>query len=86
MRIALRRSFAPDGPLGLPAALPRQRCGAIDTRPMISFAVAGLNLPWWLPLVAALTITLVTSMIGLSGAFLLVPFQVSILGVASPAA
>lgn len=53
---------------------------------MISFAVAGLTLPWWLPLVAALAITLVTSMIGLSGAFLLVPFQVSILGFASPAA
>ena len=53
---------------------------------MISFAVAGLTLPWWLPLVAALAITLVTSMIGLSGPFLLVPFQVSILGFASPAA
>jgi hypothetical protein len=53
---------------------------------MISFAVAGLTLPWWLPLVAALSITLVTSMIGLSGAFLLVPFQISILGFASPAA
>ena len=53
---------------------------------MISFSVAGLTLPWWLPLVAALVITLVTSMIGISGAFLLVPFQISVLGFASPAA
>jgi hypothetical protein len=53
---------------------------------MISYSVAGLTLPWWLPLGAALVITLVTSMIGISGAFMLVPFQVSVLGFATPAA
>lgn len=53
---------------------------------MIEFAVSGLSLPFWLPPLAALCIAFFTSMIGISGAFLLVPFQLSVLGFASPAA
>ncbi len=53
---------------------------------MYTFPIAGLTLPLWLPILAACGITLLTSMVGISGAFLLVPFQLSVLGFASPAA
>lgn len=53
---------------------------------MVEFAVSGLVLPFWLPPLAALCIAFFTSMVGISGAFLLVPFQLSVLGFASPAA
>lgn len=43
-------------------------------------------LPWWLlPFVAA-SIAFFTAMVGVSGAFLLLPFQLSVLGIASPSA
>jgi len=51
-----------------------------------TFAVSGLTLPLWLPPLAAMVIAFFTSMVGISGAFLLVPFQLSVLGFASPAA
>ncbi len=50
------------------------------------FAVSGVETWLWLPPLAALVIVFFTSMIGISGAFLLVPFQLSVLGFASPAA
>ncbi len=53
---------------------------------MFAFPVSGLVLPLWLPPLAALAIAFFTSMVGISGAFLLVPFQLSVLGFASPAA
>ncbi len=53
---------------------------------MFTFPVSGLVLPLWLPPLAALVIAFFTSMVGISGAFLLVPFQLSVLGFASPAA
>lgn len=53
---------------------------------MIDFAVSGLSLPFWLPPLAAMVIAFFTSMVGISGAFLLVPFQLSVLGFASPSA
>ena len=49
------------------------------------FPVSGVETPVWLPLVVAFVISFFTSMAGLSGAFLLLPFQVSFLGFTSPA-
>ncbi len=50
------------------------------------FAVSGVETWLWLPPLAAFGISLFTSMVGISGAFLLLPFQVSVLSFASPAA
>lgn len=50
------------------------------------FAVSGVETWLWLPPLAALAISFCTSMVGISGAFLLVPFQMSVLGFASPSA
>lgn len=52
----------------------------------VVFAVSGVETWPWLPPLAALVIAFCTSMVGISGAFLLVPFQLSVLGFASPAA
>jgi len=49
------------------------------------FPVSGVETYWWLPMVVAFAISCVTSTGGLSGAFLLLPFQVSVLGFVSPA-
>lgn len=50
------------------------------------FSASGVETWLWLPPLAAMVIAFFTSMVGVSGAFLLVPFQLSILGFASPAA
>lgn len=50
------------------------------------FAVSGVETWLWLPPLAALVISFCTSMVGISGAFLLLPFQLAVLGFASPAA
>lgn len=50
------------------------------------FPVSGVEVPLWLPPLAAFCISFFTSMVGVSGAFLLIPFQVSVLGYAGPAA
>ncbi len=50
------------------------------------FAVSGVETWLWLPPMAALVIAFFTSMVGISGAFLLVPFQMSVLGFSSPSA
>ncbi|RKX18709.1 MAG: sulfite exporter TauE/SafE family protein, partial [Candidatus Zixiibacteriota bacterium] len=52
---------------------------------MINFPISGVETYWWLPVVVAFVISFFTSMGGVSGAFLLLPFQVSILGFAGPA-
>jgi len=44
------------------------------------FPVAGIEISPWIPPLVAFAISLLTSMGGVSGAFLLLPFQVSILG------
>ncbi|MDD4052718.1 MAG: sulfite exporter TauE/SafE family protein [candidate division Zixibacteria bacterium] len=49
------------------------------------FPISGVDTYWWLPMVVAFAISCVTSTGGLSGAFLLLPFQVSVLGFVSPA-
>lgn len=50
------------------------------------FPVAGLDLHPLLPVAVAFGISVFTSLGGVSGAFLLMPFQVSVLGFAGPAA
>jgi uncharacterized membrane protein YfcA len=49
------------------------------------FAVSGVHTSVWLPPLAAFAVSLFTSMAGVSGAFLLLPFQMSFLGFTSPA-
>jgi uncharacterized membrane protein YfcA len=49
------------------------------------FPVAGIEISPWIPPVVAFAISLFTSMGGVSGAFLLLPFQISVLGFTSPA-
>lgn len=50
------------------------------------FPVSGVECSPFLPFAAALCISFATSMAGISGAFLLLPFQMSILGYTSPGA
>ena len=52
---------------------------------MVHFAVSGVETWWWLPFLTAMAISTLTSVGGLSGAFLLLPFQMSVLGFVSPA-
>ena len=49
------------------------------------FPVSGVQTAVWIPPLVALVISFFTSMGGVSGAFLLLPFQVSVLGFVSPA-
>ncbi len=48
------------------------------------FPVSGVQVPLWLPPAVAFGISFFTSMGGVSGAFLLLPFQVSVLGYSAP--
>lgn len=50
------------------------------------FAASGVETWLWLPPLAAFVISFFTSMVGISGAFLLVPFQMSVLGYSNPSA
>ena len=52
---------------------------------MVHFPVSGVDTWVWLPPLVALVVSFFTSMAGVSGAFLLLPFQVSVLGFATPA-
>ena len=49
------------------------------------FPVSGVETPIWVPPVVAFVVSFFTSMGGVSGAFLLLPFQMSVLGFTSPA-
>ena len=51
----------------------------------IVFPVSGVEAPIWLPPLVALVLSFFTSMAGVSGAFLLLPFQMSVLHFESPA-
>jgi uncharacterized membrane protein YfcA len=51
---------------------------------MIEFPVSGIETYWWLPIVVAFVISCLTSMGGISGAFLILPFQVSVLKFTGP--
>lgn len=48
------------------------------------FPVSGIEVSLWIPPIVAFVISFFTSMGGVSGAFLLLPFQVSVLGFTSP--
>ena len=48
------------------------------------FPVSGVETALWLPPLIAFAISFFTSMAGVSGAFLLLPFQMSVLGFVSP--
>jgi uncharacterized membrane protein YfcA len=48
------------------------------------FEVSGVIVPLWLPPLVAFVISFFTSMVGISGAFLLLPFQMSMLGYVAP--
>lgn len=50
----------------------------------IAFPVAGVETQVWLPPLVAFVISLFTSMVGISGAILLLPFQISVLGYSTP--
>ena len=52
---------------------------------MITFPISGVETEWWVPLLTAFCISIFTSTGGVSGAFLLLPFQMSILGFTGPA-
>jgi hypothetical protein len=52
---------------------------------MIEFPISGIETYWWLPVLVAFLVSLLTSTAGVSGAFLLLPFQVSVLGFTGPA-
>ncbi len=49
------------------------------------FDVSGVEVAWWIPPLAAFFISLIFSTGGVSGAFILLPFQISVLGFVSPA-
>jgi uncharacterized membrane protein YfcA len=51
----------------------------------VTFPVSGVQTWLWLPLVVAFGVSFFTSMVGVSGAFLLLPFQMSVLHFTSPA-
>jgi len=50
----------------------------------VSFPVSGVEVAIWVPPLVALVVSFFTSMGGVSGAFLLLPFQVSVLGYTAP--
>jgi len=52
---------------------------------MIEFPISGVETHWWLPLITTFVISMFTSTGGVSGAFLLLPFQMSVLGFTGPA-
>lgn len=52
---------------------------------MVSFPVSGVEVNPLLPLLVAFAVSALTAPAGVSGAFLLLPFQISVLGFTSPA-
>ncbi len=49
------------------------------------FEVSGVEVAWWIPPLVSFAIALIVSTGGLSGAFALLPYQVSVLGFTTPA-
>ncbi|MDP8206066.1 MAG: sulfite exporter TauE/SafE family protein [Candidatus Electryonea clarkiae] len=52
---------------------------------MVTFPSSGVETYWWLPFTVMAVISSLTSIGGISGAFILMPFQLSVLGFTSPA-
>ena len=53
---------------------------------MVEFPISGVETYWWLPAVVAFLIASITSTGGVTGAFIILPFQISFLGYTSPGA
>jgi uncharacterized membrane protein YfcA len=53
---------------------------------VVDFPISGVETYWWLPTLVAFCISSITSTGGVTGAFILLPFQVSVLGYTSPGA
>lgn len=53
---------------------------------MVEFPISGVETYWWLPALVAFGISLFTSTAGVTGAFILLPFSVSVLGYNTPGA
>lgn len=53
---------------------------------MIHFTTSGIDTFLWLPPLAGFMLAFFCSMVGISGAFLLMPFQLSVLGFSGPSA
>ncbi len=53
--------------------------------PLMTFPISGVETAIWIPPLVGMVISFFTSMGGISGAFLILPFQVSVLGFTSPA-
>lgn len=51
---------------------------------MIHFPISGVDTYWWLPPLVSFVVSLLGSLGGVSGAFLILPFQVSFLGFTGP--
>jgi uncharacterized membrane protein YfcA len=51
---------------------------------VFEFPISDVTTYWWLPTLVALGISSLTSTAGVTGAFILLPFQVSVLGYVSP--
>jgi len=51
---------------------------------MLEFTISGVETYWWLPLITAFIVSVFCSIGGISGAFFLLPFQVSVLGFSGP--
>jgi uncharacterized membrane protein YfcA len=51
---------------------------------MMEFPISGVETYWWLPMVVAFVISSITSTAGISGAFVLMPFQISVLRFTAP--
>jgi len=51
---------------------------------MVEFPISGVETYWWLPTLVAFCISSITSTGGVTGAFILLPFSVSILGYNTP--
>lgn len=54
--------------------------------PTFHFAASGIDTFLWLPPLAGFVLAFFSSMVGISGAFLLMPFQMSVLGYVAPSA
>jgi hypothetical protein len=50
----------------------------------VFFPTSGVETWFWLPPLAAFVVSFFSSMVGVSGAFLLMPFQMNVLGYVGP--
>jgi len=59
-------------------------CNFVSGEPDMFFSTAGIDVAVWIPPLVAFAVSFFTSMGGVSGAFLLLPFQMSFLGYTHP--